>query len=216
MLMSSRKKLAHRQNSVYADESVGLRPKRNKGDQINQPERAEKPAARREISRRPHVGAPQQSGNCRPKCSVTRDNFVSNLGNRRGTGNVIITPRQPFARGSTTQRAIDGLRREKNFARLVDVNDRALELLPRYFRKSHRCFLISLVLNLARSQHSPALDPQSAKMTLAIPNHERLRWRRSHARRRILIHDVVLVAAVCDRRTFISKLMRRSQSAATD
>src|SRR5712692_10951195 len=132
---------------------------------------------------------------------MARNEFVNGFGDRRETGNVVVTPRQPFSRRSTSQRPIDRFCRKKNLALPVDVSDGALEFRPGDFRKFFRDFLIRGVLNLATRDLAPALDPQSAKMTFAIPNHERFGWRRNHARMRILFHYVLPVAAVCDRRT---------------
>ena len=56
------------------------------------------------------------------------------------------------------------------------------------WQESRRCgvrdFLIWCILNFARGNFAPALNPASTEMAFAIPNHERSRWRiyaRGHA-----------------------------------
>src|SRR5712692_1112962 len=118
---------------------------------------------------------------------MARNEFVNGFGDRRETGNVVVTPRQPFSRRSTSQRPINRFCRKKNLALPVDVSDGALEFRPGDFRKFFRDFLIRRIFNLATRDLAPALDPQPAKMTFAIPNHERSGKRSGYEQMRILV-----------------------------
>src|SRR5947208_15318792 len=83
---------------------------------------------------------------------------------------------------------MDCFRRDENLTGLIDLSDRALELFARNFWKTVRDFLIWCVLNFARGNFAPALNPASTGMTFAIPNHERPRWRVGHAH--LAIHEM--------------------------
>ncbi len=123
---------------------------------------------------------------------MTSDELVSNLRSRRETGNLIITPGQPSTRKSISERAIDGFRRKKSFAVWFDESDGALEPFDGNFWKSVRRFLISFVINFARGDFAPPLDPAFAKMTFAIPNHEWLgRWV-ADAEMRLRVHCFIV------------------------
>src|SRR5947207_6114649 len=91
-----RKKVAHWNDSIGADESVDLDPERDERDQKNQTDRAQEPSPRNKISRRANVIAPEHSRDRRRDLAVKRNNFVKAFRSRRETRNVIITPRQPF------------------------------------------------------------------------------------------------------------------------
>src|SRR5882762_437815 len=132
---------------------------------------------RPKISWCPNVFPPKQSRYCRREPTMPCDEGITEFRNRSEAGKVLVTPPQPFFRGSATQRLIDRFRRDENLTGLIDINDRALELLPRNFWKTLRDFLIWRVLDFARSNYTPALNPASAEMTFAIPNHERFRRR---------------------------------------
>src|SRR5206468_12083252 len=118
----------------------------------------------------------------------TSDKFITKFGNRRETGNMIITPGQPFSRRSTSQRAVNCFRCKESFPVWFDKSDRAFKLFDRNFGKPIRCFLVGYVINFAGSDFPPAFDPALAKMTFAVPNHKRL-WRRSgNAEMRFVSH----------------------------
>ena len=87
---------------------------------------------------------------------------------------MLVTPPQPFFRATTAQRSINRCRRDKDLTVPIDVNDRALKLFRRDFRKAFRDLLVGCVLNFSASDYAPALDPAPAKVTFAIPNQERL------------------------------------------
>src|SRR6266699_371579 len=108
---------------------------------------------------------------------MTSDQVVSSLENRRHPGEAIVTPRQPFSRTSISQRATDCFRAKKRLAIWLDESNRALELLKRNFRKLLRCLLVGDIIDLAVGDFAPPLDPPLAKMTLPVPNHERLERR---------------------------------------
>src|SRR4029453_6835350 len=108
---------------------------------------------------------------------MPRDEFVSGLGNPCETRDVIVAPRQPFPRRSISQRTIHGFGGKEGFAIRVDERYRTLELFDWNFREPRSCLLISAIIHFASSDLAPAFDPPLAKMTLAIPNHERF-WRR--------------------------------------
>jgi hypothetical protein len=90
---------------------------------------------------------------------------------------MIITPGQPFSRRSTSQRAIDGFGSKKRFPIWFDESDGAFELFDWNLGKPIRCFLVGDVINFARGDFAPPLDPALAKMAFAIPNHQRAPWR---------------------------------------
>src|SRR5207248_1718805 len=87
---------------------------------------------------------------------------------------MLVTPPQPFFRATTAQRSINRCRRDKDLTVPIDVNDRALKLFRRDFRKAFRDLLVRCVLNFSAGNYAPALDPAPAKVTFAIPNQERL------------------------------------------
>ena len=106
---------------------------------------------------------------------MPRNKAITEFRNRGETGNMLVAPPEPFFRGPTTQRLINGFGGDENLTGFIDVNNRALELLARDFGKSVRDFLIRSVLDFARGNFAPALDPAPTEMTFAVPNHERLR-----------------------------------------
>ena len=56
----------------------------------------------------------------------------------------------------------------------IDKNDGALKLFARNLREFLRRLLIGRVIDRTLSQNPPSFHPTRAKMTVAIPNHERL------------------------------------------
>src|SRR6266496_2799520 len=108
---------------------------------------------------------------------MPRDEFVSSLGNPCETRDVIVAPRQPFPRRSISQRAIHRFGGKERFAIRLDKRSRTLELVDWNFGEPRGCLLIRGIIHLASGDFAPAFDPPLAKMTLAIPNHERF-WRR--------------------------------------
>src|SRR4030095_14499403 len=108
---------------------------------------------------------------------MASDEFVNGLRHSRETGEVIIAPRQPFPRRSISQRAIHRFSGYERFTIWLNEYDRAFELVDWNFGEPHGCLLITGIIDLAGSDFAPTFDPSFAKMTLAIPNHERL-WRR--------------------------------------
>src|SRR2546428_14046025 len=96
------KELARWSNSIRPDESVDLDPERDERDQENQTERAQKPSPRDKISRRANVIAPEKPRDRRSKPAIERNNFVKTFRDRRETTNMIVTPRQPRFRRSTS------------------------------------------------------------------------------------------------------------------
>jgi hypothetical protein len=111
---------------------------------------------------------------------MPRDESVSGLGNDCEPRNVIVAPRQPFPRGSTSQRAIHGFSGKEGFAMRLDECNRTLELFDWNFWEPRCCLLIGSIIHFASGDFAPTFDPPLAKMTLAIPNHERLwRWIRN-------------------------------------
>src|SRR5437899_11527597 len=119
---------------------------------------------------------------------MARDELVNQFGNGGEPGNVIVTPGQPFSRRPAVERAINRFGCEKNCALLVDVNDGPLKLLARDLGKPIRSFLERRIVGRATSDHAPALDPQSAKMTFAIPDQEWVGWRIRNAPMRVVRH----------------------------
>ena len=63
-----------------------------KRDQVDQPERAQKPAARVEIGRAPDILAPEQRGDCVRQFAMPGDEGVGQLRNGRETRNMLVTP----------------------------------------------------------------------------------------------------------------------------
>src|SRR6267378_8060482 len=111
---------------------------------------------------------------------MPRDEFVSGLGNACEPRNVIVAPRQPFPRGSTSQRAIHGFSGKGGFAIRLDECNRTLELFDWNFREPRCCLLIRGIIHFASGDFAPTFDPPLAEMALTIPNHERLwRWIRN-------------------------------------
>src|SRR6476646_6747511 len=98
------------------------------------------------------------------------DELVSDFGNGRESRNVIVAPRQPSSRRSISQRAIDGFRSKESLAVRLNQNHGALELFDGNFGKLMRCLLISSVIDFTGGNFSPALDPQPAEITFAIPD----------------------------------------------
>src|SRR5213592_4383752 len=96
------KKFADRYNSVGPNKSVDLHPERDERDQKNQTERAQKPSPRDKISRRANVIAPEKPRDRRSKPAIERNNFVKTFRDRRETTDMIVTPRQPRFRRSTS------------------------------------------------------------------------------------------------------------------
>src|SRR5215471_4540974 len=108
---------------------------------------------------------------------MASDKFVSTLRNDCETRHMIVAPRQPFPRRLISQRAIHGFGSQEGFAIQFDEYDRASELFDWNFGEPRGRLLIGGVVHFPSRDFSPTLDPPLAKMTLAIPNHERL-WRR--------------------------------------
>src|SRR5437016_3382553 len=100
---------------------------------------------------------------------------------------MVVTPGQPFA--TALKRTINGFRRGKHVAGRVDINNCALELLSWNLRKASRAFLERSVIDLAPGELAPSFNPQTAKMTLAVPNHERLGRRIGDAPSRFARHQ---------------------------
>src|SRR6266478_987249 len=123
---------------------------------------------------------------------MASDEVVSSLRDRREPGGPIVTPGQPFSRTLVSQRAIDCFRAKKSLAIWFNESDSALELFEGNFWKSIRRFLIGDIINFVRSNFAPALDPAPAKMTFAVPNHERLRWRIGDTQIRLRFHCILL------------------------
>src|SRR5215813_14416268 len=90
---------------------------------------------------------------------------------------MIVAPRQPLPRRSIPQRAIYGVGSKEGFAIRCDERYLTLKLFDWNFREPRGCLLISSIIHFASSDFAPTFDPSFAKMTLAIPNHERF-WRR--------------------------------------
>src|SRR4029078_3298137 len=108
------------------------------------------------------------------------DECASGLGNACEPRNVIVTPRQPFLRGSLSQRAIDGFGGKGGFGITRDEGNRSRELCDWNFREPRCCLLKGGIIHVASGDFAPMFAPPLAKMTLAIPNHERLwRWIRN-------------------------------------
>src|SRR5439155_8210944 len=128
---------------------------------------------------------------------MTSDEVVSGVGDRREPGNAIVTPRQPFARTSISQRATDCFRGKKRFAVWLDESKRALELLKRNFGKLMRRLLAGDVIDLAGGDFAPALDPPLAKMTLTVPDHERFERRMADTEMIASLHKQ-LIQTSCD------------------
>src|SRR5262245_4346173 len=119
---------------------------------------------------------------------MSRNEFVSGLGNSCEPRNVIVAPGQPFPRGAISQRAVDGFGGEEGFTIRLDECNRPLELFDWNFREPRCCLLIGGIIHFASRDFAPTLDPPLAKMTLTIPNHERLwRWIRN-AQMRFVSH----------------------------
>ena len=175
-VMSRRQKLADWRDTILADETIHLDPKRNKGDQISHSQHPEKPATRPEIRWRPNVIAPERSCHSRGEAAMVRDQSVASLGNRRETGNMIVAPAHPFFRRSTSERAVNRVGGEERPAVRLDENDRARKLVPWNFRKSICYFLVGCVINFAPGDLAPTLNPTVAKMTITIPDQQRLGW----------------------------------------
>jgi hypothetical protein len=111
---------------------------------------------------------------------MPRDELVSGLGNACEPRNVIVAPRQPFPRGSISQRPIHGFSGKEGFAIRLDECNRTLELFDWNFWEPRCCLLIGGIIHFASGDFAPTFDPPLAKMTLTIPNHERLwRWIRN-------------------------------------
>src|SRR5215831_18036608 len=108
---------------------------------------------------------------------MPRDELVSSLGNRCETWHMIVAPGQPLPRRSISQRAIHGFGGKESFAIRLDERYRMLELFNWNFWEPCSGLLISGIIHFASGDFAPAFDPSFAKMTLAIPNHERF-WRR--------------------------------------
>jgi len=71
------------------------------------------------------------------------------------------------------QRTIDGFRRKKCFAIWLDESHGVLELIEWNFGELISCLLVCRVINLTGGYFPPPLDPHFAKMTFAVPDHER-------------------------------------------
>src|SRR6059036_1700315 len=104
---------------------------------------------------------------------MTSDELVSGFGDLRESRNVIVTPLQPFSRRPILQRTIDGFRGKKCFAIWLDESHGVLELIEWNFGELISCLLVCRVINLTGGYFPPPLDPHFAKMTFAIPDHER-------------------------------------------
>src|SRR5882724_12224686 len=176
LLPNCREKPTNRRHSVTPNKSIHLHPKRHECDQIDESKHAEKPAARPKISRRSHASAPQPSSKGRSEAAMPRDEFVSGLGDSSETRNVIVAPPQPFPRGSISQRPIHGFGGKEGFAIRLDKCNRSLKLFDWNFREPRRSLLIGGIIHFTGGDFAPTFDPPLAKMTLTVPNHERL-WR---------------------------------------
>jgi hypothetical protein len=189
LVARDRQKFPYRRDPIRADEPVYLYPERHKRDEIYKPKSAKKPATRPEIRRRAYVFSPQRPGNQRADSSVPGDHLVSELRDRGKAGNVLVAPRQPFFRTSAAQRSVNRVCCREHITFAIDENDRAFELRARNFRKLPGNFLRRGVVDLSIGNHLPTLNPMPAKMTIAVPNHERLgRWM-GNARKRFLLHQ---------------------------
>src|SRR5207245_3070274 len=75
-----------------------------------------------------------------------------------------------------------------SFAVWLNQSDCALELFDRNFGELMRRLLICRVIDLAGGDFPPALDPPLAKMTFAVPDHERFRRRIGNAQVQLVGH----------------------------
>src|SRR6266849_841860 len=105
---------------------------------------------------------------------MTRDEFVSDFGNRCESRNVIVAPRQPSSRRSISQRAIDSFRGKKSFTVWFNQSHRARKLFSRNFWESVCNLLVRCAIDLTGGDFSPPLEPQPAESTFAIPDQQRL------------------------------------------
>ena len=76
-------------------------------------------------------------------------------------------------------------------------------MFARNFWKTFCDFLIWCILNFARGNFAPALNPASTEMTFAIPNHERFRWQVGNAE--LFFHEIEVDRAL--RRAMLLKLL---------
>ena len=98
---------------------------------------------------------------------------------------------------------INCFRRDENVTGLIDINNRVLELLPRNFWKTLRDFLIRRIVDFACGNFAPPFNPATAEMAVAIPNHERIRWRIGNAE--LVFHGIEVDRAL--RRAMLFKLL---------
>src|SRR5262245_13323971 len=87
-------------NAISADKTVDLRPERKECDEVNQPERTEKPAACPKISWWPDIFSPKQSCHRRGERPIFGDDAVGQFRSWGETGNVLVTPPQPSFRAT--------------------------------------------------------------------------------------------------------------------
>src|SRR5919197_909350 len=87
------------------------------------------------------------------------------------------------------QGAVNRFRSGINPADIVDVNDRALELLMRDLREPVADILKRDVIDRVSGNFSPPCDPEPAELAFAIPDYERLRRRTGNARTRLVRHQ---------------------------
>src|SRR5207237_6723528 len=155
------------------------------------------------VSRWSNVFPPNYSRYCRGEPAVPCDDVITEFRNRSEAGNVLVAPPQPFFRAAATKRLINRFRRDENLTGLIDINNRVLELFPRNFWKTLRDFLIRRIVDFACGNFAPPFNPATAKMAVAIPNHERFRWRIGNAE--LVFHGIEVDRAL--RRAMLFKLL---------
>src|SRR6476646_1250353 len=77
---------ADRQNSVFSNEPIHLKPEGDESDQVNGAERADEQVSRSKVRRRPDIVAPQQPGEKRGGAAMPGHDRVGALRDWRKAG----------------------------------------------------------------------------------------------------------------------------------
>ena len=173
LLFYGRHKLVGRQNSIMAKQSVYLCPERDKSEEIDQAQHAQKKPAHEKIVRRFHVPAPTPAGKSGEKRAVFRNHAICPFGKSRKNGQAVVSAQQPLPVGIFGQRPEHSLRARINHTVGRNELNRRVKARAGNFGKLFRNARVlrgQIIHRLAR-QLLPAANPEAAKMAVTVKDH---------------------------------------------
>jgi hypothetical protein len=161
-------------DSLSADESLGLNPKGQKGREIGDSQCFEINPASGGVARRSRVFTPEPVSDSGKKGAMLSHQAISAFGDRGDSGNFAVQPGKPSEPGSGGEGVKDGFGSAENGSIRLDELDRGLELSPGDCGKTGGDFLEGSIVHAITGKGLPVGDPAPAKSAIAIENEERL------------------------------------------